>query len=147
MRKRRSEREYDSERKARTLKVLREGFAELKRLYPDKPVTKYALSKHTGVARETIRKYPEINSLFEEEADLKCKVDTIFGKKKIKSLTDVKGVIVLYEKELKKREKKYADLIKVNTSLNMKIVQQDDEIRRLSNLLDRYRKAIKNESK
>ena len=140
----RHEREYDAERKARTLKVLKEGFDELKRLYPDKPVTKYALSKHTGVARETIRKYAEINSLFEEENDWDYIIDTIAGKKKIKSLKDIKSVIAIYEKEIKKRERKYDELFKANTTLNLKIVQQEDEIRKLSKLLKRYRKVAEN---
>lgn len=141
MKKKRAARNYDIERKNDTLKKLREGFEELKVVDPNKPVTKSALSKYTGVARETIRKYPEINDLFKEELDWNFKVDTIFGKKKIKTMNDVKRVIELYENELKTRDKKYEELVKRSTSLDMKIVQQDNEIRKLNKLLERYRKV------
>ena len=132
-------REYDIQRKEETVRKLLEGFDELKELHPGKEITIYALSKYTGVARQTIAKNKQVMELLDTQKTFK-------GAKGIKTRQDVKKLVDKTEKQLKEKDKKYEDLMRENTALNLKIVQLTDEINRLSVIIDRYERVNRNES-
>lgn len=137
--KKKKVRAYDVQRKEDTLKRLRDGFDELKSSHPNKAVTKYELSKHTGVARQTISKYSEIVELLDSQQEFR-------GTRSIKTKKDVKRLIDSTEMQLKEKDRKYEDLLKENTQLNLKIVRLTDEVSRLEGIIERYKKVIENEN-
>lgn len=139
-------REYDTARKEATLEKLKAGFEELKSASPKKQVTKYALSKHTGVARQTISKYDEIVELLENQTDLECKVKTHDGIKAIKTKKDVRKVLNSASEKIKEQDEKYNELLKENTKLNLKIVQLNEENKRLNGIVERYKRVMENEN-
>lgn len=123
----REQRDYDKKRTEDTLRKLKIGFDELKSADPQKPITKYALSKHTGVAKQTIEKFPEITNLLAQEKGENVDA-TLDAEKRIKSL----------EKQLRDQGKENDKLLKATTTLNLKIVELEDENRRLKSIIERY---------
>lgn len=134
-------REYDIKRKKATLERLQKGFRQLKqqKAYKNKPVTKYALSKHTGVAKQTIDNYPEIMELLRKEKERAWTVNTAEGPKIIHSIEDALRIIARIDREYLQLKSECEAAKKANTTLNLTIVRQASEIKRLTNILDKYR--------
>ena len=60
---------YDEERKAKTLEALNASVRRQRRRkeHETKPITVHSLSVDTGIRHETIKKYPSIMKILEEE--------------------------------------------------------------------------------
>lgn len=139
-------RRYDEIRKKETFEKLLKGIEELKEINPNKPVTKYALSKYTGIARQTISKYAEITALLSLEQEYKYHINTPDGKRIVKNQEDIQKIVDSLVHQSKQKDKQYEKLFKENTTLNLKIVQQKDEINKLNNIIERYKKVINDEN-
>lgn len=146
MKKKRKPRDYDNIRKRNTLEKLRTGFKELKEANPQQPVTKYALSKNTGVARQTIAQYPEIVKLLEEENGPHFKAQTPDGIVIINTQEDIARLVAYYQESLKEKEEVNKKLVQLNSSLDLRIVQLSEENRRLNSKIERYERAMRNKN-
>lgn len=130
----RAECAYDVQRRQETLKKLNLGFRQLKarKEYKDKPVTAYALSKHTGIAYRTIKRYSEIVEKLEKEKNpgvmLKTAVvDTV----RIKSIEEAVSVIDTLTKVYNETKDKYNEAVKKLSEANLRIVRLESEKKEL----------------
>lgn len=141
----RGQREYDEIRKKETLSKLRQGFAELKAAHPKTVVTKYQLSKYTGVAKQTINNYEEILKLLEEENKERYKFKTSMGDVIVDGKSGIKDLIKQFETELAKKDDKYKELFKANTQLSLQLVELQDENRKLKSVIERFERKYNGE--
>lgn len=143
----REEREYDTIRKQETLKKLEKGIRQLKQqvAYKKKPITKYALSKQTGVSPRTIDKYPKIIEVLEKEKNPGIELKTaVINTNKIYSIDEAISIIEQLTDLYNSTKDKYNEGLKINSSLNLKIVNLQDQVKELNRQLKKYQDLINN---
>lgn len=133
---------YDIERKEETLKKLKVGIQQLRRHkehQEGKPISKYKLSKHTGVSIRTIDKYPDIIDMLAKEKNpgipLKSAVVNV---EKIFTVEEAVLVINQLTDLYNETKDKYNDGLKINTALNLENVRLKNQIAELTRQLNKY---------
>lgn len=143
----REEREYDSIRKKQTLEKLKLGIRQLKnrKEYREgKPVTNYALSKHTGVSYNTIKKYPEIIEILEKEKNPGIPLKkAVVNTSKLYNLEEAIIIIEQLTDLYNETKEKYNKGLRVNSSLNLEIVRLRSEVEELNRQIRKYKEIIK----
>lgn len=143
----RQEREYDAIRKQQTLEKLKTGIRQLKnrKEYRDgKAVTNYALSKHTGIAYNTIKKYPEIVRILEKEKNPGIPLKkAVVNVDKIYNIEEAILIIEQLTNLYNSTKEKYNEGLKINSSLNLQIVRLKDQVNELNRQINKYREKIK----
>ena len=140
-------RTYDVERKEETIRKLKLGMQQLRRHkehQEGKPITKYKLSKHTGVSIRTIGKYQEIIEILSKEKNpgilLKSAVIRV---EKIYTMEEALSVINQLTDLYNGTKDKYNDGLKKNTALNLENVRFKSQIvelnRQLNKVLEKNR--------
>ena len=131
--------EYDQSRKRATEDTLKRGIQRMKanKQYRGKPLSVYALSKETGVARSTIMRFPgileELNKTKYPEIRLKnAHVKT----GAIRRVEDAQAVVETLEKMYNEVTDKYNAVLDSNLKLNLELVKLQDEKAELKHQLD-----------
>lgn len=135
-------RAYDIERKQDTIKKLKQGLQQLKRHkehQEGKPITKYKLSKHTGVSIRTINKYPEIIEVLNKEKNPGVLLkNAVVDVAKIYSMEEAVYVINQLTALYNETKDKYNDGLKKNTALNLENVRLKSQLTELTQQLNKY---------
>ena len=125
-------RDYDAQRKKQTERTLKDGIEALRRTakYRDgKPISLWALSKHTGIARQTIMRHQVVMDLLAkmvappmDAKSAKVNVDRIHTLEQ--AIATIKQMETLYN-EL---AGKYNAALHVNEDLNLQVTKLEDDL-------------------
>ena len=139
---------YDNRRKEETKRRLLKGINDLKRLskHKDKGISKYELSKATGVTRKTIDRFPDVLEHLERVNAKIAKEKPVevpnIPVDKIKTLNEASGIILYLQSLLKELEEKSSTIEKLLTQRDATIADLQSEIMELK----AYIKEISRES-
>jgi hypothetical protein len=128
----RKQRDYDVQRKKQTERTLKDGIEALRRTakYRDgKPISVWALSKHTGIARQTIEKHQVVMDLLAkmvappmDAKSAKVNVDRIHTLEQ--AIATIKQMETLYND----LADKYNNALRANEDLNLQVVRLEDDL-------------------
>lgn len=135
-------RAYDIQRKERTLMSLKLGIRQLKNQVEykkGKPISKYRLSKQTGISIKTINKFPEITDIINKEANPGVLLKSVVANvSKIYSLEEAVQVINQLTDLYNEVKNKHNEIIKINSSLNLENVRLKNQNAELNRCLNKY---------
>jgi len=133
---------YDIERKEETIRKLKLGLLQLRRHkehQEGKPVSKYKLSKHTGVSIRTINNYPEIIDTLNKEKNLGVSLKSVVvNVGKIYTMEEAVLVINQLTSLYNEAKDNYNDGLKKNTAMNLENVRLKTQIAELTRQLNKY---------
>lgn len=136
------QREYDLKRKEETLAKLKLGIRQLRRHkehQEGKPITKYKLSKHTGVSSRTIDKYPEILDTLEKEKNPGIPLkNAVVNTEKIYSIEEAISIINQLTDLYNETKEMYNDALKKNSFVNLENVRLKNQVSELNRQLNKY---------
>ena len=126
----RKECDYDIRRKTETEETLRTAISRMKatKKYRNKPISVYALSKETGVARTSIMRFPSVIEILNKTKIPSVKFKNAHVKTgKIRNFDDAIAVVETLEKLYNETADKANILMAENIKLNSEIVKLQDE--------------------
>lgn len=137
MKKSDKNKEFDERRKKETVDKLKNGIRDLSRLkeHQTKEISKLELSKHTGVSRSTIDRYPEIVQLLHEvnmkisDATAERNVDVNLDS--VASLDEAKILIETMSQSYNELALKHDKLKQMLTQKDLEIVKLNSEVTEL----------------
>ncbi|MDY4696524.1 hypothetical protein ACTQV0_01690 [Selenomonas montiformis] len=142
LKRKRTPSQYDKARKEATLTKLRQGISLLKQgKYKNRPISIYALSKQTGIARQTIAKYTEIRDLIEKENNPGVPLKTaVVDVNKVYTLEQAVSIIDAITKAYNEAKDKYNACLKALADANLKATRLMVEKKELELVIERYEK-------
>lgn len=128
---------YDEQRKKGTVDKLKTGIRELSRLkeHQTQEISKFELSKYTGVSRATINRYPEIVQMLQKvnmkisESTVESSIDVNLDS--IASLDEAKILIETMSESYNELASKHDKLKQVLTQKDLEIVKLNSEVTEL----------------
>lgn len=131
--------DYDQRRKRETEEKLIKGIQKMRssKEYRNKPLSCYGLAKITGVAVNTIKRFPNIMEMIEKSRQPEVKLKSAHVKVGvIRKLEDAQAVVEALEKMYNDIVNKYNVVMETNLRLNLEIVKLQDEKQELKHQLE-----------